>query len=351
MTTPSLHRIPHEGDAADRLLDSIVRRALASGASDVHLTPGGSRGTRVLYRIHGRLGGTEEILPAREASLFAGRLKVLAGLNIAEKRRPQEGAVRLASSRGELELRLSFMPCLDGESIAIRVLQERDPWVLLGDLGMDARTRTRLESISGSSSGVLLVVGPTGSGKTTTLYAMAREIARRGRRLISVEDPIERRLEDVVQVSVRQEDGFGFPEALRGALRHDPDVILVGEVRDPDTAALVLSAGLSGHLVLASMHAAGPRSALARLIHFGVDRRNLAGILEAILSQRLVREPCEPCSGERCEKCHGNGAGGRRGIFQLLELDEPERSRIAAGDQTACLSSDVEALEAGGTAA
>jgi type II secretory ATPase GspE/PulE/Tfp pilus assembly ATPase PilB-like protein len=288
------------------------------------------RSARVGFRVDGLLHPRCRALGIREHELLMGRLKVLADLNIAERRRPQAGAfVTRTPDRGEpVEIRVSFLPTLDGESASMRLFSGTVSPLPLSGLGPSPGTLERVMRLLAHPSGTLLVAGPTGSGKTTTLYALARELLAAHRRVVMVEEPVERRIPGATQVAVNRAEGLDFAEGLRGVLRHDPDVIVVGEIRDAETADISLAAGLSGHLVLASIHAGGPLAALERLVHLGVDRGQLITVLSGILTQRLIRLRCRRCAGEHCFRCGGTGFWGRTGLFGLYGLDSDVRDQI-----------------------
>lgn len=315
---------------ADRLLDALLCESCARRATDVHLSPE-AQGVRVTFRVDGLLHPRTGRLPRRDYELLVGRLKVLAELNIAEHRRPQGGALVWSRPGGTaVELRVSFLPALDGESTALRLAAAGTLALPLGALGIPAPLLSELRRQVARPSGLVLIAGPTGSGKTTTLGALAEELAASGRRVVTVEDPVERRLAGTTQVAVSRAEGLDFAAALRGVLRHDPDVVAIGEVRDAETAAIALSAGLSGHLVLASLHAEGPLTALERLVHLAVDRAQLVTVLSAVLTQRLIRLACRACAGGDCPRCGGSGTAGRTGLFSLFRLDATLRRRLLA---------------------
>jgi general secretion pathway protein E len=315
---------------ADRLLDAILTEAHARRATDVHLSPDAA-GVRVTLRVDGLVHPRAHRIGRREYELLTGRLKVLADLNIAEHRRPQSGAVAWRTAGGAAsELRVSFLPTLDGESTALRLAAAGALALPLAALGMPPELLADLKRTVARPSGLVLVAGPTGSGKSTTLGALAEDLAAQGRRVVTVEDPIERRLAGPTQIAVSRGEGLDFAAALRGVLRHDPDVVVIGEVRDAETASIALSAGLSGHMVLASLHADGPLGALERLVHLAVDRAQLVAVLAGILTQRLVRLACRECRGGECAACGGAGTAGRTGLFALFRPDGDLRRRLLA---------------------
>jgi type II secretory ATPase GspE/PulE/Tfp pilus assembly ATPase PilB-like protein len=286
------------------------------------------------------------------------RLKVLAGLDIAERRLPQDGRARVRVGDRELDIRISTLPALHGESVVLRLLDggHAEQPSSLEMLGLRADVLGRWRTLLQRPSGLLLVSGPTGSGKTTTLYAALRERSTPGVKVVTVEDPVEYRLDGIVQLPVNTRAGFGFPNALRAILRHDPDVILVGEMRDTETADIAVQAALTGHLVLSTVHTTDATAALARLQEMGVPPYLLSATLQGVLAQRLVRRVCGSCGawrpltelerarvaesdvpitqvreGAGCTPCAGTGFRGRVAIAELLVLDDALRGAFTQG--------------------
>lgn len=313
---------------ADGILDRLVNEARRRRASDAHLTPMGES-VEVAYRVDGRMHPRRDWIAAAEYELLAGRLKVLTDLNIAERRRPQSGSLAVASRGRVTELRVSFLPAVGGETLSVRFVTEEAP-ESLGELGLDAAGIAAVQGLLERPSGLILAVGPTGSGKTTTLYAMLRYLAGRDLRILTVEDPVERPLPGAIQVGVRRDEGLDFPQVLAGVLRHDPDVIMVGEIREAESAAMALAAAHTGHRVLATLHAEGPLTALERLVHFAVDRGQLVAVLAGIVSQRLVRRACSPCGGRTCPRCAGCGFHGRAALIAPWIPGEEVRRQLLA---------------------
>ncbi|MCS6778726.1 MAG: ATPase, T2SS/T4P/T4SS family [Geminicoccaceae bacterium] len=337
-----------------RLVSQLLTDALHLKASDIHIEPFPDR-LRVRYRIHGRL---KEIAspPVRYAAAVVSRIKILAKLDIAERRLPQDGRARLELEGRRIDLRVATAPSVHGESLVIRLLEADRRGVALDEIGLDPDRVARLERILRSPHGMLLVTGPTGSGKTTTLYAALHRLDREALKVVSVEDPVEYQIEGVTQIHVRAEIGLDFARVLRSVVRHDPDVIMVGETRDPETADIAVHAALTGHLLLSTLHTNNAAGAVARLSDMGVEPYLLASVLRAVVGQRLVgvlcphcREPHPADPAQRaflaaagitsevppilfrapgCPRCDGQGIVGRLGIFELLEVDDTIRALI-----------------------
>lgn len=290
----------------------ILDRALGWGASDVHLEPVAG-GVRVRYRVDGELQDGESI-DERAWPWVLGRLKVWAGLDLLDGLRPQDGTFFY---RGH-SWRLALLPCVQGCRVALR--WQDDLWSRgLDALGLEAEVVAGLRSLL-QGTGLLVISGPASSGKTTTLYACLGELARAGKSVVSVEDPVEQVLAGVTQVQPRPRAGLGFLAVVRAALRHDPQVLAVGEVRDDDGARALMRAALGGHLVLCTLHAGGADAAVERLVELGVSRRHLTGALCGVLEQRLVHKACPRCGGEGggCPQCGGRGWHGRRPLARLV---------------------------------
>ena len=329
-----------------RFANALIVRGLEERASDIHLEPT-DKGFRVRYRIDGLL----ERRPAPPAALrmaVVSRLKLMAGLDIAERRMPQDGRLQSRVAGREIDMRVATLPTLHGESLAIRLL---DPDVAkafdLASLGLDANLLPRVRRLADLSHGLVLATGPTGSGKSTTLHALLRHMQATARKIVTIEDPVEYRLEGVSQIQVNRAVGLTFATGLRHIVRQDPDVVMVGEIRDRETARIAIRAAMTGHSVYSTLHTNDAASAATRLRDMGVEQYLLASSLVAVLAQRLVRRLCDRCrapagsisapSGRRvptwrpkgCDRCRGQGYGGRIGIFELLEVDD-EAGRILA---------------------
>jgi general secretion pathway protein E len=312
-----------------RLVNVTLLDAFTAGASDVHVEPG-PHDLRVRYRLDGVLRDMTRIGRQYQAAVLS-RIKIMAGLDIAERRQPQDGRMRLRVAEREVDLRVSTLPGLHGEGIVLRLL---DPGTVAPDLaalGMPDGIRVAFEKVVGGTGGLVLVTGPTGSGKTTTLYAA---LARRNTdavKIVTVEDPVEYRIEGVTQVPVQQKAGLGFAGALRAILRHDPDIIMVGELRDAETAALAIQAALTGHLVLSTLHTTDAPGAITRLLDMGVEPFRIAATVQGIMAQRLVRVVCTSCAARGCDACQGSGYRGRTGVYEWLRPTDAFRARIAGG--------------------
>lgn len=321
------------------LLDVLLDLAAGSDASDVHLVAT-SDGLRVRQRIDGDLHVVVDVPEATAAALVA-RIKVRAGLDVAERRLPQDGRLTHELPVGALDVRVATMPIRAGERITLRLLPDGPSGVALDTLGLPAPTVTALRRAVDASDGLIVVCGPTGAGKTTTLHALLALIADGPRNVMTLEDPVERIVPGTSQTQIAPAHGLTFAAGLRHLLRHDPDVLLVGEVRDRETAQLAVEAAHTGHLVLTSLHAVDAPSALTRLHELGVAPTLLADTVRVVVAQRLLALPCPDCAGGRCAggqgpggrctACGGTGTRGRRAVAETLELDAASRSLLRDG--------------------
>jgi general secretion pathway protein E len=343
-----------------RLVNQLLTDALRLHASDIHIEPARDH-LRVRYRVHGRLREAGAP-PARLSAAVISRIKILAKLDIAERRLPQDGRARLTLLGRRIDLRVATAPAVHGESLVIRILDQSAQGGDFPDLGLDPGTQARLLHALAAPHGMLLVTGPTGSGKTTTLYAALRHLNKASDKLMSIEDPIEYQIDGVTQIQVRPDIDLDFARVLRAVVRHDPDVVMVGETRDPETADVAVNAALTGHLLLSTLHTNSAAGAIARLLDMGVEPYLLASVLRGVLGQRLVGILCPDCKAGRsatpherafftqagvetpadlqlfeapgCEACEGIGLVGRLGIFEFLEVDERIRELIRARAST-----------------
>ena len=309
-----------------RLLNALLTQAAKEGASDIHIEPY-ERHSSVRFRIDGTL--REVVQPHRglHAALIS-RLKIMADLDIAEKRLPQDGRISLRLGQRAIDVRVSTLAGAHGERAVLRLLDKSESRLSLASVGMGGQTLTRFGRLIEQPHGIILVTGPTGSGKTTTLYAALQTLDASTQNILTVEDPIEYELPGVGQTQVNPKIDLTFAKALRAILRQDPDVIMIGEIRDFETAQIAIQASLTGHLVLATLHTNDACSAVTRLMDMGVEPFLLSSSLLGALAQRLVRRICPACNARGCEACHQTGYQGRTGIFELLSVDAPMRELI-----------------------
>ena len=312
-----------------RLVNDIFTRAIESGASDIHVEPGMEQ-VSVRCRIDGVL---HEIMtcPLNQFPAIASRIKLLGGLNIAESRVPQDGRTSIRLGHDTLDMRISTIPILTGESLVLRLLNQEALTFDLTKLGMTDSLLEKFRTLIRLPHGMILVVGPTGSGKTTTLYSVMHLLNDRTRKIITVEDPVEYKMRGLCQMQVNSKIGVTFAAGLRSIVRQDPDIILVGEIRDRETADIAVNAALTGHLVLSTLHTNDAAGAVTRLLDMGIEPFLVSSALSGVLSQRLVRKICPVCRGDRtvsCRACSRTGFKGRSGIFELLLVNDEFRSAV-----------------------
>lgn len=368
---------PDEGDldlSADKaherpiikLVDHIIAEGIQQRASDIHMESQ-EKGVQVHYRIDGVLRQAMT-LPRVVGIPLVSRIKIISGLDIADRLRPQDGRARVAVDGKRVDLRVSTLPASAGEKVVIRILDSSNNILALDNLGLSPSDFERIQHLVNLREGIVLVTGPTGSGKTTTLYAALRTILTRGVNIVTVEDPVEYKIPGIVQVQVNEKAGLTFPAALRSILRQDPDVVLVGEIRDKETASVAIQASLTGHLVLSTLHTIDAASSVARLLDIGVESYKIAAALKGVIAQRLVRRLCTHCRrvasapvAERlarwiprgttlyeaagCNECGNTGYRGRLALMEVLLADAEVERRIAAGETT---DKVVEAARMGG---
>ncbi|MCH8498816.1 MAG: Flp pilus assembly complex ATPase component TadA [Marinobacter sp.] len=340
----------------DRLIDDAIRQR----ASDIHIRPR-PRDAGIFLRVDGTLVEVRSIskgvLPA-----VVSRIKIMGNMDIAEHRLPQDGRYKLPFDGQTIDFRLSVIPTVHGESVVIRILDTRQSMVSIDQIGFTETDTGRFRDIVSHNQGILLVTGPTGSGKTTTLYAALHEIRNRNLNIITVEDPVEYQVENVLQIQIKPKIGYTFARALRHILRHDPDVIMLGEIRDPETALMAMESALTGHLVLSTLHTNGAASTILRLLEIGAESYLVNATLLGVLAQRLVRKNCPHCLveeeisddvraimgigpeeafyvGKGCKECNNRGFKGRMAAYELLQVSPEMRKLILPG----ALVQDIEA--------
>ena len=343
-----------------RLLNSLLHRAVRDRASDIHFEVF-EDSFRIRYRVDGSLYEVEAP-PAHLALPLVSRIKVMSDLDITETRMPQDGRIELAIDGHPVDLRVATLPGVSGEGCVMRVLDRSAVSLSLSALGLNPSEEEALHALTRLPHGIILVTGPTGSGKTTTLYAMLTEASRPEIKIITTEDPVEYDIDGIVQVPINEDIGVTYASVLRTILRQDPDMILIGEVRDSETAAVAVEASLTGHLVFSTVHTNDAPSTVTRLVDMGVAPFLITATLEAVVAQRLLRTICKHCReayepdeeiimqlgplgdalrgspfyfGKGCEECHHTGYRGRVGIFEIMHVDDGLRSAILAGDSSA----------------
>lgn len=317
-------------DAADqqtatvqKLVNELIVDAMKQRASDIHIEPFEAQ-FRIRYRVDGLLAEAHVPQQIRVlAPSLISRVKIMANLDIGEKRLPQDGRIKIMHGNEAIDLRVSVLPSAYGEAIVIRILKSLE-LLELEELGFEQDALLWFQKIFRSPHGMILVTGPTGSGKTTTLYACLKELNSLERKIITIEDPIEYKLPGIIQMQTHSKIGFTFAKALRAILRHDPDCMMVGEIRDKETADMAVRSALTGHLVFSTLHTNDAVSAVTRLLEMGIEPHLIASALTGVVAQRLVRKSCPPC-----EKCGGSGTFGRTVIYEVMSVSENLRAAIA----------------------
>lgn len=348
-----------------RLVNHLITRAIEMGASDIHIEPRKAQ-LWVRYRIDGVLHDQEMISPRLKAAITS-RVKLMSKMDIAERRLPQDGRIKVKIGRYEIDMRVSTVPVHHGESIVLRLLHQEGVQLELSSLGFSEEMASRFHKLISAPYGIFLVTGPTGSGKTTTLYSALNEINKPDIKILTVEDPVEYQLEGVNQVQVKSGIGLTYAATLRAFLRHDPDVVLIGEIRDRETAEIAVQAALTGHMVFSTLHTNDAAGAVTRLEDMGVERYLISSSLVGVMAQRLVRKICPHCFceepmparnmqalkesfhiredefdgmaryGAGCNECGKTGYRGRVGIFELMEMEESLQSMVAKGEESGTL--------------
>lgn len=333
-----------------KLVNQLIHNAFSENASDIHIEPE-LNNTRIRYRVDGILS-EKTVLKKDIHDLVITRIKIIAGMNIAEKRNPQDGSFRVTIEGVSLDLRVSSIPTPLGEKIVLRLLgADRNITYKLDKIGLSPEIEAILRDIVKIPNGIILLTGPTGSGKTTTLYAMLNEIATVERSVVTVEDPVEKQFEGITQVQINQRAGLTFASGLRSILRQDPDVIMLGEIRDSETASIAIRAAITGHIVLSTLHTNDALSSISRLKDMGVESYLVASSIKVVIAQRLVRKLCKHCKVQRqttlkerllikdeklsvtydskgCEKCNHTGYSGRTAVFEIVFVDEQLQQMI-----------------------
>ena len=309
-----------------RMLNALLTQAARDGASDIHIEPY-ERHSSVRFRVDGTLREVVQPNRALHAALIS-RLKIMADLDIAEKRLPQDGRISLRIGTRAVDVRVSTLPSAHGERAVLRLLDKSGSKLSLESVGMQGDVLKRFEHLIAQPHGIILVTGPTGSGKTTTLYAGLQRLDASAGNIMTVEDPIEYELEGIGQTQVNAKIDLNFAKALRAILRQDPDIIMIGEIRDFETAQIAIQASLTGHLVLATLHTNDAASAVTRLTDMGVEPFLLSSSLLGVLAQRLVRKLCVACGGAGCSACGQTGYQGRTGIFELMVANDATRAQV-----------------------
>ena len=350
-----------------RLVNSIIGKVIELRASDIHLEPFDD-GLHVRYRVDGVIH-LSELVPPKHGAAVSSRVKLLAHLDIAERRLPQDGRIKTRVKGRELDLRVSTVPTVHGESVVMRVLDRASVRFSLEQMGFEADTLSKFNALLARPHGIVLVTGPTGSGKTTTLYAALSKLDATTQKIINVEDPVEYQLEGINQIQVHAQIGLTFANALRSILRQDPDIIMIGEMRDGETAQIAVQSALTGHLVLSTLHTNTAAGAVIRMQDMGVERYLITSSVNGVLSQRLVRTLCKHCKlaeipsqevlrssglgrflqpgkptyrAQGCALCRNTGYQGRTGIHELLVLDEAMRRAVIEGKD----ASELQAIAA-----
>lgn len=364
------------GSPVIRYVNYIIQSAVKDGASDIHIEPSEKK-LKVRYRIDGVL--FEAMTPpAKWAAAITSRLKIMANLDISERRLPQDGRIRCVVQGRKLDLRMSTLPNAHGEKTVMRILDTRSINVQLEDLGFDPLTLEIWQHQIKSPHGIVLVTGPTGSGKTTTLYSSLRQLDKNKLNISTVEDPIEYHLDGITQTQTHEKIGMNFARALKALLRQDPDVIMLGEIRDTETATIAIQAALTGHLVLSTLHTNDAPSSITRLINIGIEPFLVGAAVNGVLAQRLVRRLCQHCKkqaepneelgefltmqglspdqvweADGCDKCRNTGYAGRVGLYELLTIDDQVRDIVARNPNVAefrrlCIERGMVSLRADG---
>jgi type II secretory ATPase GspE/PulE/Tfp pilus assembly ATPase PilB-like protein len=304
----------------------LIQRGIRYGASDIHLEPT-AEGIVIRFRLDGYLQEIEEKEEGWGPPLVS-RIKLMSGMDIGERRLPQDGGFAFQVGKGEeyrsIDIRVATLPTIHGEKVVLRLLPHETKYQSLASLGMNGENVFRVREMLAKAQGMILIAGPTGSGKTTTMYTMLHELKRHGRNIVSLEQPVEYRIPGINQVQIHPRAGLSFHEGLRAVLRQDPDVILVGEIRDKPTAEVAVRAALTGHLLISTIHTLDAVGTVLRLLDMGIEPYLVSSALTGVIAQRLIRKRCHHCYGRNaeCAACHGTGFRGRLGIYEVLQIEE-----------------------------
>lgn len=308
------------------LINDLLEKAADLEASDMHIEPSGSN-LRVRYRVDGLLQSGINIHKSMQQQVIS-RIKIMGDLDISEQRLPQDGRTFIKIGNREFDLRISIIPTFHGEKCVIRLLDRKKTALPLEELGMPEEDLDYYKELIEKPQGLIIVCGPTGCGKTTTLYSSLEKINKDHLNIMTIEDPVEYQLPKINQVQVNNKTGLTFARGLRGMLRQDPDIIMVGEIRDNETAAIAIQAAMTGHLVFSTLHTNDAVSSIVRLIDIGIEPYLISSTLKCIIAQRLVRKLCQACKGNGCKDCKHAGFRGRIGVFEVLKVDDVIKDRI-----------------------
>lgn len=319
------------GSSVIRLVNCLIAFGIERSASDIHIEPQ-EDGIRLRYRSDGLLCEYDETLSSDVISALVSRIKVMAGMDIAQHQKPQDGHIRYSVNAKELDIRVSILPALYGETVVMRLMNMEDRLLQLHELGFSAGNEAAVRTLIHKPAGLLLLCGPMNSGKTTTLYAAMSELNETAHNLVTLEDPIERVLPGINQVQLNPKAGLTYPVGLRTILRQDAETILLGEIRDEETAEMAVRIALTGHLIMTTLHTENAVSAIYRLLEMGVAPYLLAATLSGIVAQRLVRRICPKCKGIGCPTCHESGYYGRVALQEVLSMDDTLRDAILKRD-------------------
>lgn len=311
---------------AVNIINAICLEAIRRSASDIHI-----QGAKDSVNIRLRIDGVLQTVRVFNKGIFdtlASRIKIMSGLNVMESRLCQDGRMSVQTGGKNLDFRVSIVPSVAGQNIVLRLFNSENENLSLEDLGFSKENLSKIKAVLKSPHGMILATGPTGSGKTTTLHALLKEMDDEHLKIVAIEDPVEKVISGIEQIQVNDEIGLTFESVLRRILRHDPDVIMVGEIRDKETAQLAVRASLTGHLILSTLHTNDSISAVSRLRNLGIEPYLIAGTLKTVIAQRLARKTCIPCKGKGCEECGFTGYRGRTAASEVFSLDEHCRAMI-----------------------